>query len=89
VISVACRIANNVDGTVNQVAIKILNHRYREVGEREAASLRLLHGCSGGSYASLIHMYLAFDFMGHVCLVLELCQGASLQSFVHRPSGEA
>jgi len=68
-----------------QVAIKILNLHYREVGKREALCLRVLHETSEACHAAIINLYNVFDFMGHFCLVLDLCGGGSLQSFVQPP----
>ena len=67
-----------------QVAIKILNFHYGEIGKREALCLRVAHEAGGGEgpHAAIVRLLGAFDFLGHFCLVLELCLGGSLQAFV-------
>lgn len=65
------------------MAIKILNFHYSEIGKREALCLRVVHTESPeGPYSAIVRYFGAFDFMGHFCLVLELCQGGSLQTHI-------
>ncbi|KAM3576062.1 hypothetical protein VYU27_002093 [Nannochloropsis oceanica] len=64
------------------VAIKILNFHYAEIGKREALCLRLVHDSPGGPHAAVVRFHGVFDFMGHFCIVMELCLGGSFQHYV-------
>ncbi|EWM22508.1 Protein kinase, ATP binding site [Nannochloropsis gaditana] len=66
-----------------QVAIKILNLNYAEIGKREALCLRMIHDMPEGPHAALVGFHSAFDFMGHFCIVMELCVGGSFQDYIH------
>ena len=62
--------------------MKILNFHYGEIGKREALCLRLVHGSPEGQHSAIVRFHAAFDFMGHFCIVMEFCQGGSLQNYV-------
>ena len=64
------------------VAIKILNFHYAEIGKREALCLRLVHESPEGPHAAVVRFHAVFDFMGHFCIVMELCLGGSFQHYV-------
>jgi serine/threonine protein kinase len=70
------------------VAIKILNFHYSEIGKRETLCLQLVQSFPEAPHASIVRLHAAFDFMGHFCLALELCQAGSLQAFI-APSHDA
>ncbi len=71
-----------------QVAIKILNLHYGEIGKREALCLRLVHDSPEGPHSGVVRFHAVFDFMGHFCIVMELCLGGSFQTYV-RPLNAA
>jgi hypothetical protein len=69
-------------GGCRRVALKVLNARYRYIGEQETDTLRALNGKDARARAPVLRLLATFECGAHYCLVLELLHGSLLDYLV-------